>query len=308
MDTLSLSSEIKRKITETGCLHSGFAKAELLKREYDFFISWLVEGKHAQKAYLEREPIKRADPTLLVKGAKSVISILFSYYTPEDLSEKHFYRISKYGYGKDYHIVLKKKLKDIVDHITTLTGSKNTIAYVDSAPIFEKAWAQRSGLGWIGKNTLLINKNTGSFHFIGTIVTDVELQYDIPVDEKCGNCNKCVEACPTGALVNPHELDVRKCISHLTMEQKKPLDVEMKSKFNNFIYGCDICQNCCPWNKKLLSCSDSSFYPSEQLRNMNKHDWEILNEEKFSEIFKDSAVERITFQCLKRNIDFLSKP
>ena len=170
MDLHTVSSEIKRKIEGMGYAHSGFAKAELLKRDYDFFLKWLANGKHAEKAYLEREPLKRADPTRLLPGAKSVISILFPYYTPDDLTEKHFYRISKYGYGKDYHVVLKEKLKEIADHIKSLTQSENTVPYVDAAPVFEKAWAQRCGLGWAGKNCLLINKELGSYHFIGTIL------------------------------------------------------------------------------------------------------------------------------------------
>jgi len=306
MDTHIISAEIKQKIADLGYPHSGFAKAEILQREYDFLLAWLEKGNHAAKAYLEREPVKRADPTLLIEGAKSVISILFPYYTSEDLSEKHFYRVSKYGYGRDYHKVLKEKLNEIVDFIKKLTGSENTIPYVDSAPVFEKAWANRCGLGWQGKNTLLINKSLGSFVFIGTIITDAELDYDIPMAEGCGSCTICLDACPTGALVGPHEIDIRKCISHLTMEQKNPLDAELKEKFNHFIYGCDICQNCCPWNKKLKDTEDKSFYPSEAFRNMEKKDWDNLTEEKFNEIFSDSAALRITYPVFKRNIDFIN--
>jgi epoxyqueuosine reductase len=305
MDKHALSLAIKSKISESGYLHSGFAKAELLTREYDFFIKWLAKGNHAEKAYLEREPIKRADPTLLVKDAKSVISILFPYYTPDDLSEKHFYRISKYGYGRDYHKVLKENLNPIVDYIKTLTGSINTIAYVDAAPVFEKAWAQHCGLGWPGKNTILINKELGSFHFIGTIITDLELEYDEPLEDKCGSCTICLEACPTGALIGPHEIDIRKCLSHLTMEQKKDLPAELKDKFNNYVYGCDICQNCCPWNKKLQPSADESFYPSDDLEKMSREDWDNLTEEKFTELFHDSAVARVGYNILKRNIDFI---
>jgi epoxyqueuosine reductase len=305
MDTHSLSLAIKRKISESGYLNSGFARAELLQRDYDFFLKWLAKGNHAQKAYLEKEPLKRADPRLLVKGARSVISILFSYFTAEDLSEKHFYKISKYGYGRDYHIVLKEKLNDLVAYIKTLTQTENTIPYVDAAPVFEKAWAQRCGLGWTGKNTLLINKNLGTFHFIGTIITDVELEYDVPAEEACGSCRLCMDACPTGALIAPHEIDVKKCISHLTMEQKNALPGELIEKFNNYIYGCDICQDCCPWNKNLQACGDESLYPSDDLEAMTKNDWEILSENKFNELFHDSAVARVGFNTLKRNIDFI---
>jgi epoxyqueuosine reductase len=242
----------------------------------------------------------------LVTGAKSVISILFPYYTPDDLSEQHFYKISKYGYGRDYHLVLKEKLIEIVDFIKTITQSENTVPYVDAAPVFEKAWAQRCGLGWAGKNTLLINKSLGTFHFIGTIITDVELEYDEAGSDGCGSCTLCLEACPTDALTASHDIDIRKCISHLTMEQKNAIPAEQKKKFNNYIYGCDICQNCCPWNKKLQSTTDTSFYPSEVLRNMTKNDWDNLTEEKFRNLFKDSAVNRVGYQTLKRNIDFIN--
>lgn len=305
MDPQFISSEIKRKISESGCLHSGFAKAELLKQEFDFFLSWLKNGNHAQKAYLEREPIKRADPTLLVAGAKSVISILFSYYFPDDLGEKHYYKISKYGYGKDYHTVVKEKLKEIVTFIKTLTQSENTFAYVDTAPVFEKAWARQSGTGWTGKNTLHINKQLGSFVFIGTIITDVELAYDNTGEEGCGSCNRCLDACPTGALIAPYTIDVRKCISHLTMEQRNALPSELKMKFKNYIYGCDICQNCCPYNKNLKGTDNTAFHPTDAFKEMSKSDWENLTEEQFKQLFKDSAVERITYPVLMRNINFI---
>lgn len=305
MDKRAISLELKRKIYESGCQYSGFAKAGLLQREYDFFIKWLVNGNHANKAYLEREPVKRANPALLVNGAKSVISLLFSYHTTEDLSERHYYRISKYGYGIDYHKVLRDKMNDIVGYIKRLTLSENTFQYVDTAPVFEKAWAARCGLGWIGKNTLLINKNLGSFVFIGTVITDVELEYDEPIEDDCGICSLCIDSCPTGALTAPHEIDIRKCISHLTMEQKNALPVQLKEKFNRYIYGCDICQNCCPHNRNLQPCEEKSFYPSELLRNMSKTDWDGLTEDKFNELFHESAVQRITYANLKRNIDFI---
>ena len=306
MDIHELTLAIKQKIADMGYPHAGFAKAELLQRDYDFLVSWLAKGKHAEKAYLEREPAKRADPTLLTEGARSVISILFPYYTPEDLSEKHFYKISRYGYGRDYHKVLKEKLWEIAEHIKSITQSKNTVPYVDAAPIFEKAWAQRCGLGWAGKNTIILNKKLGSFHFIGTIITDVELEYDKAGKDACGSCTLCLEACPTGALTAPHDIDIRKCISHLSMEQKYPLPEEQKEKFHNYIYGCDICQNCCPWNKKLQPTGETAFYPSEALQHMTKSDWDSLDEDKFKELFKESAVDRVGYDLLKRNIAFIN--
>lgn len=270
MSIQEISSEIKRKIIETGASDCGFAKAVKLQREFDFFKQWLDKKYHAEKKYLEQNPERRANPEMLVPGAKTVIAVLYNYFISDDRLSKQHYKISRYAFGQDYHQVLNKKLSTVAEYIKEKTDSQNTRVFVDSAPIFEKAWAQRAGLGWIGKNTLLINENTGSFHFIGIIVTDVELQYDIPEEEKCGNCNLCVHACPTGALVGQHELDVRKCISHLTMEQKNPLPGEFKDNFNNFIYGCDICQDACPWNKDLKPASDNVFQLSDSLKNMSK--------------------------------------
>jgi len=307
MNIQELSSGIKKLILETGASECGFAKAEKLQREYEFLKRWVNHEFHAGKTYLEQNPELRADPEMLVPGAKTVIAALFNYFNPDTLSEKQYYRISRYAYGRDYHQVLKEKMNVVADYIRQNTESLNTRAFVDSAPIFEKAWAQRAGLGWIGKNSLLVNKNTGTFHFIGIIVTDVELHYDIPVEEKCGNCKRCVEACPTGALVGPHELDVRKCISHLTMEQKNPLEASLKNKLNNFIYGCDICQEACPWNKNLKPCSDKPFQLLESLNMMSKEDWENLTEEKFLEITEYSAMKRVGYSTIKRNIDFLKE-
>ena len=307
MNTQELSSGIKKLLLETGASGCGFAKAGKLQREYDFLKQWVSHEFHAGKAYLEQNPELRADPEMLVPGAKTVIAALFNYYNPDTLSAKQHYRISRYAYGKDYHVVLKEKMNIVADYIRQHSGSLNTRVFVDSAPIFEKAWAQRAGLGWIGKNSLLVNKDTGTFHFIGIIVTDVELQYDTPVEERCGNCQLCVEACPTGALVGPHELDVRKCISHLTMEQKNPLDASLKDKLNNFIYGCDICQEACPWNQNLKPSADTPFQLSESLNSMSQEDWENLTEEKFLEITANSAMRRVGYQTVKRNIAFLKE-
>jgi len=307
MNIQELSSGIKKLILETGASECGFAKAEKLQREYEFLKRWVNHEFHAGKTYLEQNPELRADPEMLVPGAKTVIAALFNYFNPDTLSAKQYYRISRYAFGRDYHQVVKEKMSVVADYIRQNTESLNTRAFVDSAPIFEKAWAQRAGLGWIGKNSLLVNKNTGTFHFIGIIVTDVELHYDIPVEEKCGNCKRCVEACPTGALVGPHELDVRKCISHLTMEQKNPLEASLKNKLNNFIYGCDICQEACPWNKNLKPCSDKPFQLLESLNMMSKEDWENLTEEKFLEITEYSAMKRVGYSTIKRNIDFLKE-
>jgi epoxyqueuosine reductase len=307
MNIQELSSGIKKVIINTGASECGFAKAEKLQREYEFLKRWVGQEFHAGKTYLEQNPELRADPEMLVPGAKTVIAALFNYFNPDTLSAKQHYRISRYAYGRDYHQVVKEKMNVVAEYIKQHTGSLNTRVFVDSAPIFEKAWAQRAGLGWIGKNSLLVNKNTGTFHFIGVIVTDVELQYDTPVEEKCGNCKLCIEACPTSALIGPHELDVRKCLSHLNMEQKNPLDDSLKDKFNHFIYGCDLCQEACPWNKNLKPCSDTPFQLLESLNMMSKEDWENLTEEKFLEITENSAMRRVGYTTIKRNIDFLKE-
>lgn len=305
MDTVELSREVKKTIMATGASACGFAKARMLQREYDFLMQWLSKGYHAEKAYLERNPKGRANPEIIVPGARTVIAVLFNYYTHDEQGKPGNYSVSRYAHGRDYHLVLNERLAKVAGYIMLNTESLNTRVFVDSAPIFEKAWAQRAGLGWIGKNTLLVNENTGTFHFIGLIVTDIELIYDKPVEDKCGDCNLCIEACPTDALKGPHELDVRKCLSHLTMEQKNPLPEEMKEQFCNFIYGCDLCQEACPWNKDLKPCDDKDFLFSEALKNMTKEDWENLTEEKFKEISEHSAMRRVGFAVLKRNIDFL---
>ncbi|HOV10484.1 MAG TPA: tRNA epoxyqueuosine(34) reductase QueG [Bacteroidales bacterium] len=307
MDTQQLSLEIKKKIFDTGAAACGFARVETLQREYDFLVQWTAEGLHAGKTYLERNPEVRANPALLVPGAKTIIAVLYNYYTGEKLPDQSPYRISNYAFGADYHKVLNEKLAGVAAFIKQQSQSQNTRVCVDSSPIFEKAWAQRAGLGWIGKNSLLISEKTGTYHFIGVLVTDVVLHYDIPIDEICGSCTLCLEACPTGALIAPHKLDVRKCISHLTMEQKNPMPEGLRKNFNGFIYGCDCCQEACPWNKKLKPTPIREFQLSLPLKNMTAGDWETLTEEKFLDITEDSAIRRIGFQALQRNIRFIKE-
>ncbi len=303
MGTKQFSIQLKQKMQDLGFSSVGFAKAEALTEDLAFFKTWMAKGFHAGKAYLERNPELRANPILMMPETKSVISGLISYYTAETLPESQYYKISRYAYGKDYHTVINAKLKQVVDYIAEQTSNKNTRAFVDSSPIFEKAWAKHAGLGWIGKNTLLLNQTTGSFHFIGTIITDIELEYNAPQAEKCGSCTKCLDACPTQAL-SPYEIDVRKCITHL-LEQKNEIPAELKSKLNNYIYACDICQEACPWNQDLQPTTVADFQISSSLLQMKKEDWEQLTEEKFTELFQNSAIERIKYAGLKRNIDFV---
>ncbi len=291
-------------MTELGFSQCGFAKAEELTEDLEYFNNWLSQGFHAEKAYLERSPETRANPLKLMPEARSVISATLNYYTPQTLPESQFYKVSRYAYGKDYHKVLTAKLSLIKDFILENTSGKNCMFFVDSSPIFEKAWAKRAGLGWIGKNTLLLNQNTGSFHFIGTIITDIELEYDDVNPEHCGTCTKCIDACPTNAL-NPLEIDVRRCISNLTMDPRKDIPQEYKGKLENYIYGCDICQTVCPWNAKLEETKENDFMPSAELLEMTKEDWENITEEKFGKLFSDTAVLKIKHIILKRNIDFI---
>ncbi|HNX07564.1 MAG TPA: tRNA epoxyqueuosine(34) reductase QueG [Bacteroidales bacterium] len=307
MDTREFSLEIKKQIFDTGAADCGFARVETLQREYDFLLQWTAEGLHAGKTYLERNPEVRADPALLVPGAKTIIAVLYNYYTGEKLTDQLPYRISNYAFGADYHKVLNEKLAGVAAFIKQQTESENTRICVDTSPIFEKAWAQRAGLGWIGKNSLLVSEKTGTFHFIAVLVTDVVLNYDTPLEEKCGSCTLCLDACPTGALLAPHKLDVRKCISHLTMEQKNPLPESLRNKFNGFIYGCDYCQEACPWNKHLKPTAISEFQLSVALKKMTAADWETLTEEKFLDITQDSAMRRVGFQTLQRNIRFIKE-
>jgi len=307
MDTRELSFEIKKKIFDTGAAECGFARAETLQREYDFLVQWTSQGLHAGKTYLERNPEVRANPALLVPGAKTVIAVLYNYYTDEKLPQHLPYRISRYAYGKDYHKVINDKLAGVAAFIKQQYQSQNTRVCVDTAPIFEKAWAQRAGLGWIGKNSLLVSEKTGTFHFIGIIITDVELHYDTPVEEKCGSCTLCLEACPTDALLAPHQLDVRKCISHLTMEQKNPLPESLRENFSGFIYECDCCQEVCPWNHHLKPTEIREFQLCVPLKKMTAADWETLTEEEFLNITEGSAIRRIGFQSLQRNIRFINE-
>jgi epoxyqueuosine reductase len=249
---------------------------------------------------------KRLDPTKLVDGAKSVVSMLLNYY-PEEGIQNEDYKISKYAYGKDYHFVIKEKLKALIAYINEKIGEVQGRAFVDSAPVMDKVWAKKSGLGWVGKNTNLINTQTGSFFFIAEIIIDLELDYDGPIKDYCGTCTKCIDACPTDALSNPYVLDASKCISYLTIELKEQIPKEFKGKMENWIFGCDICQDVCPWNRFSKQHEEKSFEPQAGLKEMKASDWEDISHEVFNTIFKDSAVKRTKFDGIRRNIDFLEK-
>jgi len=302
-----LSESIKKEAIQMGFIACGISKAGHLAKAEQKMEKWLAEGMHGEMAYLERNREKRYNPVLLVEEAKSVVTVLFNYFPKEKLETTDNYQISKYAYGKDYHYIIKDKLGLLLQKIEEKTGIRKARIFVDSAPVLDRAWAQKSGLGFIGKNTLLINKKHGSFFFIGHITLDLELAYEEsnPADY-CGSCTECIDACPTNAL-KAFELDARKCISYLTIEYRgSTLPEELNKKFNNWIFGCDICQDVCPWNRFAKPHNEPLFGLGQELKKMRKTDWEQFDKPKFKQLFKGTAVERTGFKGLKRNIDFLT--
>jgi epoxyqueuosine reductase len=284
----------------------GISKAGFLEEEAPRLEKWLNENRHGQMQYMENHFDKRLDPTLLVDGAKSVISLLLNYY-PEATQADDSYKISKYAYGQDYHFVIKEKLKELLYSIQQNIGEVGGRAFVDSAPVLDKAWAAKSGLGWIGKNSNLISKQVGSFFFIAELIVDVELEYDTVTTDHCGSCTACLDACPTQAIVAPFVVDGSKCISYFTIELKDNLPQEMKGSFNDWAFGCDVCQDVCPWNRFSKPHNEPLFNPNPELLSMTKKDWEEITEETFRAVFKNSAVKRTKYDGLKRNISFLKE-
>ncbi|MFC2151482.1 tRNA epoxyqueuosine(34) reductase QueG [Bacteroidota bacterium] len=301
-----ISELIKIKAKELGLSAVGISKADFLEKESRQLQDWLNKGFQGEMQYMENHFEKRTDPRKLIKNAKSVISVLLNYY-PEVQQIKNSYKISKYAYGKDYHYVVKEKLNSLLEFIKKEIGPVDGRAFVDSAPVMDKVWAAKSGLGWQGKNTNLISKKFGSFVFIGELIIDLELEYDQAINNYCGNCTKCIDACPTNALI-PYQLDARKCISYLTIEKKGKLPEEFKGKCHDWIFGCDICQDVCPWNSNLSPHNESKFNISEQLQNIKKEDWQNLDKLSFKKLFKNSPIERAKHQGLTRNIEFIKKP
>lgn len=296
--------KIKQKALELGFSAIGISKAECLEKESKQLKEWIDKGFHGEMQYMENHFEKRVDPRKLVEGAKSVISVLYNYY-PKEQQKKDTHQISKYAYGKDYHYVLKEKLHQLYAFINNEIHETNGRAFVDSAPVMDKVWAAKAGLGWMGKNTNLISKSFGSFVFIGELIIDLALDYSgWPQKDLCGNCTKCIDACPTGAL-KPYQLDARKCISYLTIEKKGELPSEFKGKWNDWIFGCDICQDVCPWNSKARPHNNPQFKLTEELLYLKKEDWETLDKTRFKKIFKNSPVQRTRFEGLKRNLEFL---
>lgn len=300
------TQQIKSEAQRLGFSFCGTSKAGFLEEEAPRLEKWLNQNMHGEMHYMANHFDKRLDPTLLVEGAKSVISLLFNYY-PEETQNAKSFKISKYAYGEDYHFVIKDKLKDIVHYIEDNIGEVNARVFVDSAPVLDRAWAKKSGLGWIGKNGMLINQQQGSFFFLAEIILDLELDYDKPTTDHCGTCTACIDACPTEAILPNKVVDGSKCISYFTIELKDEiLPKEVKGKFDDWVFGCDICQDVCPWSRFSIATTEPKFTPHEKLLNFSKSEWLELTEEVYQEIFKKSAVKRSKFKGLKRNIEFVS--
>lgn len=282
----------------------GISKAGFLEEEAPRLENWLNNQMNGQMSYMENNFDKRLNPTLLVDGAKSVVSLLLNYY-PSEFQNPDSYKISKYAYGQDYHFVIKEKLKELLNSIQENIGEVSGRAFVDSAPVLDKAWAAKSGLGWIGKNSNLITKQVGSFYFIAELIIDLDLEYDAVTTDHCGNCTACIDACPTQAIVAPYVVDGSKCISYFTIELKENIPQEMKGKFNDWAFGCDVCQDVCPWNRFSKPHGEPLFNPNSEILSYTKKDWEEITEETFNIVFKNSPLKRTKFKGLKRNIDFL---
>ena len=304
----NVSDRIKTKAKELGFMDCGISEARFLSEEKDRLINWLQEGMHGEMRYMNNHLEKRLDPRLLVENARSVISVLLNYFPAQKQVDPDAPVLSKYAFGTDYHFIMKDKLGELLKFIQTEIAPCEGRCFVDSAPVLDRAWAARAGLGWIGKNTNLISTEHGSFFFIGELILDLEL----PVDDKvvrnhCGNCSRCIDACPTKALVAPFVLDARKCISYQTIENRGEIDPELKGKFENRVFGCDICQDVCPWNLKSETHSEPAFVADARLMNLSRDEWHSMDKPTFNELFRNSAVKRTRFEGLQRNMKFLKE-
>lgn len=305
MNASTYTQLIKEEAARLGFAYVGISKTDFLEEEAPRLENWLNNNMHGQMSYMQNYFDKRLDPRLLVPGSKSVISMLLNYFPSQTQQDVTAPKISKYAYGADYHLVIKEKLNHLLEFIKQHIGDVDGRAFVDSAPVMDKAWAKKAGLGWIGKNSNLINKQNGSFFFIAELIVDLELEYDGPIKDYCGTCTKCIDACPTQAIVAPQVVDGSKCISYFTIELKENIPNEVKGKMDNWMFGCDVCQDVCPWNRFSKSTTEPHFKGKDELLQFTKSDWEEITEETFKRVFKDSAVKRTKFAGLKRNIDFL---
>jgi epoxyqueuosine reductase len=300
------SESIKSKAKDLGFLSCGISKADFLEEEAPRLEQWLNQNHHGEMAYMANHFDKRLDPRVLVPGAKSVVSLLLNYHSKEKQTDVEAPKIASYAFGDDYHKVIKDKLKQLMSFIHKEIGEVQGRVFVDSAPVMDKAWAAKSGLGWIGKNTNLISKKAGSFFFIAELILDLELEHDLPATDHCGSCTACIDACPTDALIAPYQIDGSKCISYVTIELKNEIPTDFHGKMDNWAFGCDVCQTVCPWNRFATPHSEPAFNPPDELLSLSKNEWEEMTQEVFSVIFKNSAIKRTKYEGLKRNIKFLS--
>lgn len=299
---------IKQEAQRLGFMSCGIAKAEFLEEEAPRLENWLKNNHHGEMGYMENYFDKRLDPRLLVEGAKSIVSLTLNYYSEEKQFDEHAPKISKYAYGMDYHSVIKDKLQELMHFIRENIGEVDGRCFVDSAPVMDKAWAQKAGLGWRGKNSNLISKQAGSFFFLAELIIDLDLDYDNPFPtDHCGSCTRCIDACPTNAIVAPYKVDGSKCISYLTIELKNEIPTEFKGKMDNWMFGCDVCQDVCPWNRFSTVHNEENFKPKEELLGLSKSELVDMTDEVFKKVFKNSPVKRTKFAGLKRNIDFLKQ-
>lgn len=297
---------VKREAARLGFDFCGISIAGFLEEEAKQLEQWLNSNYHGKMAYMANHFDKRLDPTKLVPGAKSVISLMINYYPSNQQLHSDAPKISKYAYGNDYHEVIKEKLKQLIETLRNEIGGIEGRAFVDSAPVLDKAWAKKSGMGWMGKNTNIINKKNGSFFFIAELITDLDLVPDSPVKDYCGTCNRCIDACPTDALIAPYQIDASKCISYLTIELKEQIPDNFKGKMEGWAFGCDVCQDVCPWNRFSKPHHHQALMPNEQLLSFSKDEWFELTEVVFKRVFSKSAVKRTGFKGLTRNLSFIN--
>lgn len=297
---------IRQEAQRLGFSFVGMARAEQMDEEARRLEEWLNQHKHGKMHYMANHFDKRTDPRKLVEGARSVVSLMYNYYTPAEQEDPNAPKISKYAYGKDYHFVIKHKLKSLLQFIQTEIGEVQGRCFVDSAPVLERDWARRSGIGWVGKNTMLIHPKAGSYFFLAELIIDLDLVHDNPISDYCGTCTRCIDACPTEAISEQgYVMDGSKCISYFTIELKEAIPEEQRGFFENWMFGCDICQEVCPWNRFSTPHNEPAFEPHPDLLGLNQRDWIELSQEVFQTVFKKSAVKRTKFAGLKRNISFL---
>ena len=303
------SQMIKQEAMRLGFMSCGIAKAEFLEEEAPRLENWLKANHHGEMTYMANHFDKRLDPRILVEGAKSVVSLTLNYYTEEKQTDPTAPKISKYAYGTDYHSVIKDKLQELMAFIRDHIGEVGGRCFVDSAPVMDKAWAQKAGLGWRGKNSNLISKKAGSFFFLAELIIDLDLAYDNPFPtDHCGSCTRCIDVCPTDAIIAPYTVDGSRCISYLTIELKNEIPTEFKGKMDNWMFGCDVCQDVCPWNRFSTKHQEESFLPKEEPLGLSKNELVDMTDEVFKRVFKNSPVKRTKYSGLKRNIDFLQRP